>query len=165
MELYRETVDIRDVLESCRQLIAGRAEDAGLVVAVEWHDEGPLTLQADLTKLKQVLLNLLSNAVKFTPCGGKITISVECVVDQWIKLTVADTGIGMTAVDLVVAMEPFRQVDNSHTRRYQGTGLGLPLVKALVELHGGEFRIESQPGTGTTATVLLPNAATVSAAA
>ena len=67
------------------------------------------------------------------------------------ELSVADTGIGMTPADLVVAMEPFRQVENSHTRKYQGTGLGLPLVKALVELHGGEFRIESEPGVGTTA--------------
>ena len=71
----------------------------------------------------------------------------------------------MTAADLVVAMEPFRQVDNSQSRKYQGTGLGLPLVKALVELHGGEFRIESQPGIGTTATVLLPTMAAISAAA
>ena len=78
---------------------------------------------------------------------------------------VADTGIGMTPSDLVVAMEPFRQVENSHTRKHQGTGLGLPLVKALVELHGGEFRIESEPGVGTKTTVMLPTQAMASAAA
>ena len=165
MELSRETVEMWDVMEACRRLIAGRAEDAGLVVTVVWHDPGPLTLQADPTKIKQVLLNLLSNAIKFTPRGGRITTSIECLPDYWIKLSVADTGIGMTAADLVVAMEPFRQVDNSQSRKYQGTGLGLPLVKALVELHGGEFRIESQPGIGTTATVLLPTMAAISAAA
>jgi signal transduction histidine kinase len=165
MELYRETVEIRDIVESCQRLIAGRADDAGLVVTVEWHDPGPLTLQADPTKLKQVLLNLLSNAVKFTPRGGRITISIACLADHRMKLVVADTGIGMTAADLVVAMEPFRQVDSSHSRKYQGTGLGLPLVKALVELHGGEFHIESQPGVGTTTTVLLPTMAVVLAAA
>jgi signal transduction histidine kinase len=71
----------------------------------------------------------------------------------------------MTAADLLVAMEPFRQVDNSHTRKYQGTGLGLPLAKALVELHGGEFRIGSQPQVGTTVTIVLPTAAAESAAA
>jgi signal transduction histidine kinase len=81
------------------------------------------------------------------------------------ELLVADTGIGMTPSDLVVAMEPFRQVENSHTRKHQGTGLGLPLVKALVELHGGEFRIESEPGIGTKATVVLPAQAMASAAA
>jgi two-component system, cell cycle sensor histidine kinase PleC len=122
-------------------------------------------LQADPTKLKQVLLNLLSNAVKFTPRGGRITISIACLADHRMKLVVADTGIGMTAADLVVAMEPFRQVDSSHSRKYQGTGLGLPLVKALVELHGGEFHIESQPGVSTTTTVLLPTMAVVLAAA
>ena len=71
MELYRETVEMWDVMEACRRLIAGRAEDAGLVVTVVWHDPGPLTLQADPTKIKQVLLNLLSNAIKFTPRGGQ----------------------------------------------------------------------------------------------
>jgi signal transduction histidine kinase len=81
------------------------------------------------------------------------------------ELSVADTGIGMTPSDLVVAMEPFRQVENSHTRKHQGTGLGLPLVKALVELHGGEFRIESEPGVGTKTTVVLSTQAMASAAA
>jgi signal transduction histidine kinase len=156
MELYRENVDIRDVVESCQRLIAGRAEDAGLTVSVEWSVQRPLTLQADLTKLKQVLLNLLSNAVKFTPRGGRVTVSIRSPADDLVELSVTDTGIGMTPAELVIAMEPFRQVENSHTRKYQGTGLGLPLVKTLVELHGGEFRIESEPGVGTKTTVLLP---------
>jgi len=165
MELYLENGEIHDIVESCQRLIAGRAEDAGLTVMVEWHDPRTLTLHADLTKLKQVLLNLLSNAVKFTPRGGMITVSVEYLVDNRISLTVADTGVGMTAADLLVAMEPFRQVDNSHTRKYQGTGLGLPLAKALVELHGGEFRIGSQPQVGTTVTIVLPTVAAESAVA
>jgi signal transduction histidine kinase len=165
MELYRERVEIRDIVESCRRLIVGRAEDAGLTLCVDWSVQGPLMLEADSTKLKQVLLNLLSNAVKFTPHGGRITISIRSLADDRMELSVADTGIGMTPADLVVAMEPFRQIENSQTRKHQGTGLGLPLVKALVELHGGEFRIESKHGIGTKTTVVLPIEAMASAAA
>jgi two-component system cell cycle sensor histidine kinase PleC len=165
MELYRETVEIHDIVESCRRLIMGRAENAGLTLCAEWSVQGPLMLDADPTKLKQVLLNLLSNAVKFTPHGGRITVSIRALAGDRMELSVADTGIGMTPADLAVAMEPFRQVENSQTRKHQGTGLGLPLVKALVELHGGEFRIESEPGVGTKTTVVLPTLAMASAAA
>jgi signal transduction histidine kinase len=165
MVLHRETVDIRDVVESCQRLIAGRAEDAGLLLSVEWSVPGALSLQADGTKLKQVLLNLLSNAVKFTPRGGRVTVAIRCPAEGLVELSVADTGIGMSAADLEIAMEPFRQVENSHTRKYQGTGLGLPLVKALVELHGGKFRVESEPGIGTKATVVLSTEVRASAAA
>ncbi|GEO36564.1 signal transduction histidine kinase [Skermanella aerolata] len=165
MELHRETVDIRDVVESCQRLIVGRADAAGLILGVEWSVQGGLSLQADGTKLKQVLLNLLSNAVKFTPRGGRVTVAIRSLPGGRLELSVADTGIGMSAAELEIAMEPFRQVENSHTRKYQGTGLGLPLVKALVELHGGEFYVESAPGFGTKATVVLSTEAKASAAA
>ncbi|MBI3446562.1 MAG: PAS domain-containing sensor histidine kinase, partial [Magnetospirillum sp.] len=101
--------------------------------------------------------NLLSNAVKFTPEGGKVEISVrEDVEADQICFTIKDTGIGMSHDEVVVAMQPFRQVDGSLSRRYEGTGLGLPLVRAFVELHGGRLDIESNKGAGTTVTAFLP---------
>ena len=105
--------------------------------------------------MKQLLLNLLSNAVKFTPAGGKITVSVGRI-DEGVRIAVSDTGIGMAASDIPKALEPFSQVDSSITRKYGGTGLGLPLSRLFAELHGGRLEIESAPSRGTTVTVILP---------
>ena len=113
-------------------------------------------LRADNRALKQVLLNLLSNAVKFTPRGGSITLSAAREPDGGVSISVADTGIGIATDDIAKAMEPFGQVDSSLTRRYQGAGLGLPISRSLVELHGGCLKLDSQPGVGTTARVRLP---------
>ncbi|EWY42711.1 histidine kinase [Skermanella stibiiresistens SB22] len=165
LELRLENIELGEIIEPCQRLIAERVEIADLRVVVDAQDLERLTIHADPTKLKQVLLNLLSNAVKFTPRGGTVTVAVRRLNDDSISLSVSDTGIGMTAHDLALAMQPFRQVDNSHTRKYQGTGLGLPLAKALAELHGGQLRVASMPGIGTTVTVLLPIAAKVAAAA
>jgi signal transduction histidine kinase len=106
--------------------------------------------------LKQVLINLLSNAVKFTPAGGKVTASAAMANNGGFLLSVSDTGIGMRAEDIPVALTPFRQIDNRLARAYEGTGLGLPLVKSLIELHGGTVSIDSTLGAGTTVTVALP---------
>ena len=166
MELYRETVEMWDVMEACRQLIAGRAEDAGLVVTVVWHDPGPLTLQADPTKIKQVLLNLLSNAIKFTP-RGRQDHHIHRVSSRSMDKTVGCRYRHRHDARLIW-WSRWSRSGRSKTRipaSYQGTGLGLPLVKALVELHGGEFRIETQPGIGTKATVVLPTHAMAFAAA
>jgi signal transduction histidine kinase len=113
---------------------------------------------ADEIRLRQILLNLLSNAIKFTPRGGKVTLAALRGPEGSCDFKVIDTGIGMTDEEVAVAMEPFRQIDNTLARRYEGTGLGLPLTKGLVELHGGEFILRSRPGHGTTATVRLPAA-------
>jgi signal transduction histidine kinase len=91
-------------------------------------------MRGDPIKLKQILLNLLSNAIKFTPRGGTVTIGVARQSDADTEFVVADTGIGMRREDIPVALEPFRQVDSSLSRRYEGTGLGLPLSRALAEL-------------------------------
>jgi signal transduction histidine kinase len=113
-----------------------------------------VVLLADPTRLRQILLNLLSNAIKFTPKGG-VAVSGEMIESAFV-LIVGDTGIGMTAQEAEQAMQPFRQIDSSLSRRYQGTGLGLPLTKSLVELHGGEMTVESIVGVGTTVRVVLP---------
>ena len=111
----------------------------------------------DDTRLKQILLNLLSNAVKFTRPGGHVTVRATVVEGGAMLIAVADDGIGMTADEVEVAMQPFRQVNSSLARRSEGTGLGLPLTRAFVELHGGRLTIESTPGIGTTASVVFPS--------
>lgn len=111
-------------------------------------------VRADDRRLRQILINLLSNAVKFTPEGGEVRVS--CFrEDSALVITVRDTGIGMAPEDLPKAMMVFGQVETKVTRKVEGTGLGLPLVKHLVELHGGTLTIESEVGAGTTAIVRL----------
>jgi signal transduction histidine kinase len=105
-----------------------------------------------------VVLNLLSNAIKFTPKGGKVSISASAW-EGAVTITVADTGIGMAEKDIPRALEPFGQISNAMTRVHEGTGLGLPLSKNLIELHGGHFEIKSTPGVGTTVAITLPAAA------
>ena len=112
---------------------------------------------ADPTRLQQVLMNLLSNAVKFTPAGGKVTLAARNDRDG-VTFEVADTGIGMAADDIPRALEPFGQIENAMTRTQEGTGLGLPLTRNLVELHGGSFEIASEPGRGTVVRVTFPHA-------
>jgi signal transduction histidine kinase len=154
LELELGPVDIAGVVAACRRLVAERAAEAGLTLEVDAAPELP-TLNADEHKLKQVVLNLLSNAVKFTPSGGAIRVRVSTEREALV-LSVADTGIGIAEEDIPKAMAPFVQLDSTLARRYPGTGLGLSLSKSLVELHGGEFRLESRLGAGTTATLRFP---------
>ena len=116
-------------------------------------------VRADLRKLKQILINLLSNAVKFTEPGGRVTVESRIDSDGALLLLVIDTGIGMKPDEIAKALEPFGQIDGGLDRAYEGTGLGLTLTKALVELHGGKLEITSRSGdgaTGTTVTVTFP---------
>ena len=138
------------------RLIAERATEAGVGLEVERAGLVRATAIIDEIRTKQVLLNLLSNAVKFTPRGGSVTLSIRDVDGGMIEIEVADTGIGMTAEEVEIAFQPFGQVDNSYSRRHQGTGLGLPLAKLLTELQGGTLTLSSAPGLGTRVTVRLP---------
>jgi two-component system cell cycle sensor histidine kinase PleC len=113
-------------------------------------------IRCDVTRLRQVLINLLSNAVKFTPAGGQISVAGYLDADGSPVFRVSDTGIGMSSDELVVALEPFGQVDGSLSRQIDGTGLGLTLARGLVELHGGELRFSSVKGQGTSVEVRLP---------
>ena len=106
----------------------------------------PIEIWADPAKLRQVLLNLMSNAVKFTEPGGMVTVGTKAATANDIVLWVADTGIGMLPEQIAIALTPFGQVDSRLARRYEGTGLGLPLTNSLVELHGGSMRVDSGPG-------------------
>jgi PAS domain S-box-containing protein len=156
LDLRKEELAIAEVIAGCVRLVSHRATEAGVQLTVAGAAESP-RLFADETRVKQILLNLLSNALKFTAPGGHVTIGAAIAPDGAVTITVTDTGIGMTPDDIAIAMQPFGQVDSSLARRFEGTGLGLPLTKALVELHGGRLTIDSVPRVGTTATVIFPN--------
>jgi signal transduction histidine kinase len=147
-------VDMREILKDCVTMVGEQAKDAGLEFAVRGM-EAELPLQGDPAKLRQIFLNLLSNAIKFTPRGGYIWAEARRTASG-IAVTVGDSGIGMSPDDVAVALTPFGQVDNRLERRYEGTGLGLPLTKAFVELHGGVMQFESARGAGTRVTISFP---------
>ncbi len=154
-ELYEENIEVPAVIESVLRLVRPRGEDGGLALDLDIPDDLPL-LRGDKRKLKQILANLMTNAIKFTDAGGKVTLRARCRADSGFVFQIIDTGIGIAAEDIPKALSRFGQVDGDLNRRYEGTGLGLPLTKALVELHGGCFDLQSQVGVGTTATVRFP---------
>ena len=147
--------DPREIINSCVSLMKERARSEELSLTTEL-DRDPPSLVADPTRLKQILLNLLSNAIKFTEPGGSVVVAFHCDADGGVTFEVRDTGVGMTQDEIAIAMEPFGQVEADHTRRYEGTGLGLPLARRLAELHGGTLHVESEKGVGTTVIVTLP---------
>jgi signal transduction histidine kinase len=155
LELRQNQIRVADLFATCSRLMDERATSAGVALHVEMPDDVPV-LVADDTRLRQILLNLLSNAIKFTPSGGSVVMRADIAADGQCELHVTDTGIGMTEQEISHAMQPFTQIDNSLSRRFEGTGLGLPLTKALVELHSGELKLRSERGVGTTASILLP---------
>ncbi|GGF22203.1 hypothetical protein GCM10011611_30340 [Aliidongia dinghuensis] len=154
-ELREDRMSATALLISVERFFRERARAAGVALETRLPRED-IELWADETKLKQVLLNLVSNAVKFTPSGGRVIVSAALKADSELELAVADSGIGIAETDLDRIFEPFTQVDNSLSRHHAGTGLGLPLARSFVELHGGTIGVRSWPNTGTTVTVLLP---------
>lgn len=157
LELIEGPTDLRTLLGSCLRIVADQAERAGVVLEHALPPDLP-PLMADERKLRQMVLNLLSNAVKFTPSGGRVALSAGMRDDGAVAVAIRDTGIGMTPEDQERAMEPFGQVDSTLARRHRGTGLGLPLTKRMVELHGGVLALESAPGIGTLALLVFPSA-------
>ncbi|HEV2336705.1 MAG TPA: ATP-binding protein [Stellaceae bacterium] len=155
LELDEDVFDLRETIRSVRQLVRSRISDGSLSNTVELPADLPL-LRADERRTKQVLLNLVINAVKFTPSGGHIEIAGRFDPETGVILTVSDTGIGIAPGDLARVLEPFAQVDSSSTRSRQGTGLGLPLVKAIMERHGGSLAISSEIDAGSQISVIFP---------
>ncbi|WP_298744832.1 ATP-binding protein [uncultured Brevundimonas sp.] len=154
LTLNYETVSLKEIVEDAARLMRGRVEEAGLKLVVDTPDLP--TIEADHRGLKQVLINLLSNAVKFTPEGGDIVVALSREDDDWVRVAVTDTGIGIAAEDLGRLARPFEQVEGQHSKTTQGTGLGLALTKALIEMHGGALTLQSEPGRGTTVSFDLP---------
>jgi signal transduction histidine kinase len=155
LTLHGAAVDFATVVESCARLVRTKALTSEITLAIELAEALP-TIWADERLLKQIVLNLLSNALKFTPAGGRVTLAASPGSDGGLVFSVRDTGIGIAAEDFAKVFQPFGQVDSSLTRRFEGTGLGLPLTKGLIELHGGTIALESEIGHGTVVTVRLP---------
>jgi signal transduction histidine kinase len=156
MELEPSTFSLRSALENGITLLLERANRHGISLGLEINP-GLDAVEADERKVKQVVFNLLSNAVKFTPDGGRVELSAQFAGEE-IQIAVRDTGIGIAFDDLEHVFEEFRQVGTG-TARHEGTGLGLPLAKRFVELHGGRMWVESEPGVGSTFAFTLPRPA------
>jgi two-component system cell cycle sensor histidine kinase PleC len=155
LELYDQLVDVTKIVDACLTVVKGRVEEAGLRLETHFADGLP-ALKADQRKMKQILMNILSNAIKFTPAGGEVTIKTWFHMNDGYVFQISDTGIGIALEDIPTALAPFRQTDGDLNRKYEGTGLGLPLSKALIEAHGGCLDLQSEVGAGTTVTVRLP---------
>ena len=159
-----DVIDLGELLEECSESMQLTFQQAGVAL-----ETGPVVrpclATGDRTRLRKAVLNLMSNAAKFTPAGGTTRLAAFCAADRQVCLTVSDTGIGMREEDIPVALAPFGRIDSSRSRQYEGTGLGLTLARAIVDLHCGEMRIDSAPGAGTTVAIYLPAAETAGNAA
>lgn len=160
LELGCEIFALPDFLDDCLRFVSGRAQSSHLSLDYTVPAGFP-QIDADRLRLKQILLNLLSNAVKFTLPGGSIRVDVRLAADGGIIIAVADTGIGMAPEAIPQALEPFRQIASPLSRKVEGTGLGLSLVKTLTELHGGRLVIQSALDVGTTVELHFPPSRTV----
>jgi signal transduction histidine kinase len=154
LEMREDVADLRQLIGAALKMVQARAESSGVVLVSEIPAELPYLL-CDERKLKQVLLNLLSNGIKFTPSGGKVAIGVTRR-DGELVIAISDSGIGIASADIAKAFEPFGQVDNRLSRKYDGTGLGLPLAAAMINQHGGRLTLTSEVGSGTTVTIAIP---------
>jgi two-component system, cell cycle sensor histidine kinase PleC len=148
-------LNLAEVVSASASSFRLMAQTAGLRLVEDVAPDVPI-VTGDSVKLRQVFTNLISNALKFTRSGGSVTIKAARTAQGGAAIQVIDSGVGMSEEDVAIAMTPFGQVDATHARWREGTGLGLPIAKALVQLHGGELSIRSQKHVGTEVTVLLP---------
>jgi signal transduction histidine kinase len=153
-ELVEDVFDPAAEIADTRRMMQPQAEKAGVTLAIDIAPELP-QMRGDRRRTRQILLNLLSNALKFTKAGGRVTVRAYHTAEGLV-MQVTDTGIGIAPQDFPKALEPFGQVDSSLARKYEGTGLGLPLTRQMVELHGGHLTLDSVLGQGTSVTVTLP---------
>ena len=155
MTLDREPFDPVALLESGLRLVEKQAEQQDVKLVSNIAGDLPAAF-GDERRIKQVLINLLSNAVKFTPAGGRVSLWLGGAADGTLEFSVADTGIGIAPNDIAKVLTPFGQVETTYARRFGGTGLGLPIARSLVEMHGGRFTLESTLGEGTKVSFTLP---------
>jgi cell cycle sensor histidine kinase DivJ len=144
---------VADVVNACEAMLGLQAREKGVQLTSRIM-RNVAEVNADQRAIQQILINLVGNAIKFTDRGGLVTIDAE-VVGTDLNLVVSDTGIGIAENKLAMLGQPFVQIQNDYTRRYEGTGLGLSLVKGLVALHGGRFDMRSRAGEGTVVTVTI----------
>ena len=154
-ELMIETSDLTIITTEVIEMMSVWALRKNQDLSFEVHDEIP-PVRCDRRMIKQVLVNLISNAIKFTPEGGAVRITLEKPPSNFVRIVVADTGVGMTTEEVEVALQPFGQAQSIMSRSHEGTGLGLPLVEQFLGLHNAKMRIQSSPGKGTEISVMLP---------
>ncbi|MGE0733171.1 MAG: 7TM-DISM domain-containing protein [Alphaproteobacteria bacterium] len=154
-QLNEREFDLHELVADALHIVTARAQKAGVVLSDVVVDGLP-NLRADKRAIKQVMLNLLSNAIKFTPAGGRVTVKTGVDSKNGIVLSVADTGVGIRAEDIPKILKPFEQISTPLVRQQEGTGLGLPLAKSFVELHGAVLEIRSEEGAGTMMVVRFP---------
>jgi two-component system cell cycle sensor histidine kinase PleC len=154
-QLKEEAVSLPGVVEECRHLLALRARTKNIEVIEDIDDNLP-RIWADERALRQITLNILSNAIKFTPQGGKITIKVDWSEARGQYLSIRDTGPGIPESEIPIVLSSFGRGSMAQKNADEGTGLGLPIVRGLVELHGGEFALNSKVREGTEVIVTLP---------
>jgi signal transduction histidine kinase len=151
LHLKREPVDLDGLIHECEQQMVVLAQEKHLELKVSCE---PVCLEIDPARLRQALINLIGNAIKFTDHGH---VHVKCSVNgKWVRISVADTGCGIDEAHQERIFERFWQGDSSATRRHSGTGLGLAITRQLVEMHGGRIELESEPGVGSTFSIILP---------
>jgi two-component system cell cycle sensor histidine kinase PleC len=147
LSLDRQQLHVDEILTTTAAYFKVMAEDAGVTLTQDIAHDLPM-IEGDPVKLKQIIMNLMSNAIKFTPEGGQVTVAASSSAGS-LRVSVIDTGVGMAPEEVRIAMLPFGQVDGGRSRMREGTGLGLPIAKALVEMHGGRLEITSVKGQGT----------------
>jgi signal transduction histidine kinase len=155
LDLHETDVDLSESIASSMAMMRTAAAEGGVALSCRQLD-APIVVRCDARLLRQILLNLLSNAVKFSTAGGGVRIQPELDVRGGPRIEVSDNGIGIAEDDIPLVMSPFGQVESALSRNQHGVGLGLPLTKRLVELHGGRFELNSTLGVGTTAVVAFP---------
>jgi signal transduction histidine kinase len=160
LTLQLDAFDLPYAVNKCIRILTERAEKGKVTIHTDISSKMPQII-ADRVRCIQVVLNLLSNAIKFTEEGGNVIVSVFCKDDangqKWFHIKIKDSGIGMSRAEIEKAFQSFGQIDSGLNRKYEGTGLGLPLTKKLVDLHYGSIRIESERGQGTTVHVMIPS--------
>jgi PAS domain S-box-containing protein len=155
LELFIEAVPTDQIAYQAVETVRKMAEERKVALHADLAADCPI-LHTDARAIRQILLNLLSNAVKFTPAKGSVTLAIKRVDQQGVSISVADTGIGMNEEDMFKALEPYGQVESDLSKKHKGTGLGLPLVKSLAQLHSGTMSLSSEKGKGTIVVVTLP---------
>jgi len=155
LRLHEDKVSIPDIISSTIRILKPRADRDQIIITTA-IDANTTQIYADERRVRQIIINLLNNAVKFTAVGGRVTVHSWENEDGSFSIAVSDTGIGMDDGEAAIALSVFGQVDSGHDSMHEGTGLGLPLTKGLMELHGGTLEIESEKGHGTLITVNFP---------
>jgi len=158
--LHEDDVSLPHLVRSATSLVEPQAAKRNIAIEVNWLSPIRIVV-ADQILLKRAFINILANAVKFSHDGGTVAVSVESYGSGKLRLIVADRGVGMNPDDIPRVLQPFVQAETKLSRSFEGTGLGLPLAKSLIELHGGSIEIDSEPNVGTTVCLVLPADRTV----